>query len=86
VQVDAPPLATSAPRERPQDALSQALNAVRAAAQAVREGAYGRAPASGVRETRTYKLWAEMVEAVDGGQGSLLRALQDRGFAKTRKS
>lgn len=86
VQFDAPPAPAPALRERPQDALGQALNAVRAAAQAVREGAYGRAPATGVRETRTYKLWAELVEAVDGGQGSLLRALQDRGFAKSRKS
>lgn len=85
VQLDAPTVASPAPRERPQDALVQALNAVRAAAQAVREGAYGRAPAAGVRETRTYRLWAELVEAVDGGQGSLLRALQDRGFAKSRK-
>lgn len=67
------------------DALLQALKTVQAAAQAVRSGAYGKAPAQGVRETRTYRLWAELVEALDGGAGSLLRALQDQGFVKTRK-
>lgn len=85
VQLDAPALKPPEQGERPQDALNQALKAVRAAAQAVRDGAYGRAPATGVRETRTYKLWAEIVEAIEGGQSSLLRALQDRGFAKSRK-
>jgi len=67
------------------DALLQALKAVQTAAQAVRSGAYGKAPAQGVRETRTYRLWAELVEALDGGGSSLLRALQDQGFVKTRK-
>lgn len=68
-----------------QDALLQAVKAVQAAAQVVRSGAYGKAPAQGVRETRTYRRWAELVEALDGGSGSLLRALQDQGFVKTRK-
>lgn len=70
---------------RREDSLLVALKAIRAAAQAVKSGAYGRAPASGVRETRTYRLWADIVEAVDGDSNSLLRALQERGFAKSRR-
>lgn len=72
------------------DPLQDALTAVRAAAAAVRGGAYGRAPENGVRSTRPYRLWSDIWEAVcgtDGGptNGSLMRALQDRGFAKTRQ-
>lgn len=72
------------------DPLQDALTAVRAAAVAVRGGTYGRAPETGVRSTRPYRLWSEIYEAVcgtDGGpsNGSLMRALQDRGFAKTRQ-
>lgn len=72
------------------DPLQEALTAIRAAAAAVRAGAYGRAPETGVRATRPYRLWSDIWEAVsgtDGGptNGSLMRALQDRGFAKSRQ-
>lgn len=67
------------------DPLAEALSAVRAAAQAVASGRYGKAPAKDVRGTRPYKLWAQLLEAVQGeGGGSLLRALQDRGYVKRR--
>ncbi len=67
------------------DPLQEALVAIRAARDAVLAGRYGTAPAEGVRATRPYKLWAEILEAVEGsGSGSLLKALQTRGFAKTR--
>lgn len=83
------PVEARTPDRRP-DPLQEALTAVRAAAAAVRSGAYGRAPENGVRSTRPYRLWSDIWEAVcgtDGGpaSGSLMRALQDRGFAKTRQ-
>jgi hypothetical protein len=65
--------------------LAEALTAVKAAADAIRDGAYGHAPAGGARSTRTYQLWAELSEALDGNRESLLRALQEKGFVKTRK-
>ena len=76
--------------EKRVDSLQDALTAVRTAAAAVRGGAYGCAPEAGVRSTRPYRLWSDIYEAVcgaDGGpnSGSLMRALQDRGFAKTRQ-
>ena len=67
------------------DPLAEALSAVRAAAQAVATGRYGKAPARDVRGTRPYKLWAQLLEAVQGeGSGSLLRALQEKGYVKRR--
>jgi hypothetical protein len=85
------PLEVKGPvQERRSDPLQDALTTVRAAAAAVRNGNYGRAPETGVRSTRAYKLWSEIYEAVcgvDGGptSGSLMRALQDKGFAKSRQ-
>ncbi len=67
------------------DKLTEALVSVKAAAAAVRDGAYGHAPAEGARSTRTYRLWSELSEALDGGRQSLLRALQEKGFVKARK-
>jgi hypothetical protein len=65
--------------------LAEALSAVRAAAQAVAAGRYGRALADQVRTTRTYRLWAELFELVQGDrETSLLRALQSKGFVKKR--
>jgi hypothetical protein len=89
VQLLDPIVETKAP-ERRTDPLPDALNAIRAAAAAVRSGAYGRAPENGVRSTRPYRLWSEIYEAVcgtdgDPSNGSLMRALQDRGFAKSRQ-
>ena len=67
------------------DPLADALAAVRAAAQAVATGRYGSAPAEQVRTTRTYKLWSELFELVQGERDtSLLRALQSKGFVKKR--
>jgi hypothetical protein len=67
------------------DPLAEALTAVRAAAQSVTAGHYGKAPAEGVRTTRTYKTWSQLLEAVQGeNDGSLLRALQESGYVKRR--
>lgn len=67
------------------DPLRSALAAVQEAARAVAAGRYGKAPAEQVRSTRTYRLWADLWAAVEGEtEGSLLRALQDRGFVKRR--
>ena len=67
------------------DPLTEAVSAVRAAAQAVANGRYGNAPAEQVRTTRTYRLWSELFELVQGDSDtSLLRALQAKGFVKKR--
>lgn len=72
------------PERRP-DPLLETLTILRAAVTAVRNGAYGTAPESGVRSTRTYRLWADIYNTVSGSAGdTLLRALQDRGFAKAK--
>ena len=69
----------------PADPLAEALSAIRSAAQAVASGRYGKAPAKDVRGTRPYRLWAQVLDAVQGeGDGSLLRALQDKGYVKRR--
>lgn len=69
----------------PVDPLDSALRAIRSAVQAVACGHYGHAPAEGVRTTRPYKVWSELLEAVQGEtEGSLLRALQERGFVKRK--
>lgn len=65
------------------DPLHDALTAIEAATKALRDGTYGSAPSTGARNTRTYALWAQIVDAVDGRDGDcLLAALQERGFAK----
>ncbi|MBL0719734.1 hypothetical protein JI742_07515 [Piscinibacter sp. Jin2] len=89
VQVIDPVETPRAPDKRA-DPLQDALVSIRAAAAAVRGGAYGRAPETGVRSTRPYRLWSDIYEAVCGTDGdavggSLMRALQDRGFAKSRQ-
>lgn len=67
------------------DPMRDALKAIQTARDAVLSGRYGSAPAEGVRSTVTYKLWAEIFDLVGGADGnSLMRALQTRGFAKTR--
>ena len=67
------------------DPLAEALSAIRSAAQAVASGRYGKAPARDVRGTRPYRLWAQVLDAVQGeGDGSLLRALQEKGYVKRR--
>jgi hypothetical protein len=89
-----PPVAPSAPiaakpavtsiTERT-DTLRDALDAINAARVAVLAGSYGSAPKEGVRTTYAYKKWADILQAVTGTTGdSLMRALQTRGFAKTR--
>ena len=67
------------------DTLRDALDAINAARVAVLAGSYGSAPKEGVRTTYAYKKWADILQAVTGTTGdSLMRALQTRGFAKTR--
>ena len=67
------------------DTLRDALDAIHAARVAVLAGSYGSAPKEGVRTTYAYKKWADILQAVTGTTGdSLMRALQTRGFAKTR--
>ncbi len=81
------PVAPAAPVVAPgrDDPLRDALIAIKAARDAVLAGRYGTAPAEGVRATYAYRTWAEIYEAIEGGaNGSLLRALQTKGFAKTR--
>ncbi|WP_404299910.1 hypothetical protein [Alicycliphilus denitrificans] len=67
------------------DKLADALVAIKAAAEAVRNGDYGKAPVEGARSTRAYRLWSELYRAVEGDERSLLRALQEKGFVKWRK-
>lgn len=84
--IDHMPTRPVAPPPRPaDDKLADALAAIKAAAEAVRNGAYGKAPVEGARSTRAYRLWSELYRAVEGDERSLLRALQDKGFVKTRK-
>ncbi|EHL20636.1 hypothetical protein KYG_22311 [Acidovorax sp. NO-1] len=75
-----------APSEQaPSDPLGEALNAIAAASQAVRQGRYGRAPDTGFRKTRVFKQWTAILAAIDGAESSLLRALQEAGYATRRK-
>lgn len=68
------------------DPFSDALTAMRAAADAVRNGHVGTAPSTGARTTRTYALWAQIAAEVDGtADNSLLASLQARGFVKRRR-
>jgi len=78
----------SAPRQDAQkaDPLVEALNAIRAAAQAVRDGHYGNAPVDGARRSKPYEIWIEISRDIDGTSGpdGLLRALQSCGWVKAR--
>lgn len=67
------------------DPLREALRAIATASEAVRQGRFGRGPISGFRKTAVFRQWTEILAAVDGGERSLLRALQDAGFASRRK-
>ena len=72
-------------REPTEDPIDAALKAIRAAAKAVEGGHYGRAPSTGVRETKPYQRWQEVQRALTGDVGdSLMRALQRMGFVKTK--
>ena len=64
---------------------SLALVAIKAAAEAVRNRAYCKAPVKGARSTRAYRLWSGLYRAGEGDERSLLRALQEKGFVKWRK-
>ena len=76
----------SAPPPRAKgEKLEEALAAIKAAADAIRSGDYGKAPLEGARSTRAYRLWSELYRAVEGDERSLLRALQEKGFVKWRK-
>ncbi len=85
--IDNIPTRPTAPPQRPaDDKLAEALGAIKAATEAVRNGAYGKAPVEGARSTRPYRLWSDIFQAIESGERSLLRALQEKGFVKTRKS
>lgn len=80
------PAVSPSPPRPSDDKLAEALVAIKAAAEAVRNGAYGKAPVEGARSTRPYRLWSDIFQAIESGERSLLRALQEKGFVKTRKS
>lgn len=69
----------------PSEPLLDALKAIALAAEAIRQGRYGRGPKIGARKTSVFRQWVEILAAIDGGDSSLLRALQDTGFASRRK-
>jgi hypothetical protein len=68
------------------DPLGAALDAIRAAAQAIHAGHYGSAPVEGARRSKVYGDWIEITREVEGtgGAGGLLRALQGRGWVKAK--
>jgi len=79
------PIHASPTEHQRSDPLKDALIAIKSARDAVLAGWYGTAPVEGVRGTTVYKLWADIFETVGGSDGnSLMRALQTKGFAKTR--
>jgi hypothetical protein len=80
------PVTTPVAEQGRSDPLKDALTAIiKAARDAVMAGRYGTAPAEGVRASYAYRKWAEIFDAIEGtGNDSLLRALQSKGFAKTR--
>lgn len=68
------------------DPLCDALAAIRAARDAVVAGHYGTAQTDKARASPTYRLWSEILEAVEGKKGtSLMAALQGRDFVKKSK-
>ena len=67
------------------DPMREALKAISAASEAVRQDRYGRGPKNGFRKTAVFRQWTEILAAVDGSERSLQRALQDAGFASRRK-
>ena len=66
------------------DPLDAVLTAVVSATAMVKAGHYGIAPAGNVRDTNVYKRWRSIGEAVDSGKDSLLKALQEKGWARVR--
>lgn len=78
----------SAPRQEPRrgDPIEDALEGLRAAGRAVAAGHYGQAPAEGIRRSKVYADWIEIVREVEGAtaQGGLLRALQRAGWVKAK--
>lgn len=66
------------------DPLADAVQALRAAARAVKEGRYGSAPEEGVRRSKVYADWIEITREVEGGEDGLLRALQRGGWVKAK--
>ena len=65
------------------DPLSDALAAIKAARDAVVVGHYGTAQTDRARTSPAYRLWSEILEAIEGKKGtSLMAALQGRDFVK----
>lgn len=70
-----------------QDPLSVAVAALKSAAEAVASGHYGSAAPGGSRKSPVYQHWQAVTRHVEGGGPgtvSLLRALQMKGWVKTR--
>jgi len=69
------------------DPLKDALAALERATQAVRDGYYKNGPVKGFQATEVYQAWSAITAAVDGdNEGSLMRALQGRGWVKRGSS
>ena len=65
------------------DPLTEALLAIKAARDAVLEGRYGTAQLDKARASHAYRLWSEILEAVEGNKSTSLKgALQDRKYVK----
>ncbi|MBE0548560.1 MAG: hypothetical protein IH627_13115 [Rubrivivax sp.] len=72
-------------RETTEDPMDAALKAIRVAVKAAQDGHYGRAPSTGVRDTKTYRRWLSLTHALIGeNDDSLMRALQRIGFVKMK--
>lgn len=66
--------------------LGACVQALQRAAESVQRGELGCAPSSGARATPAYAAWTEIVRLVNGpGSGTLVAALQDRGYVKRRR-
>jgi hypothetical protein len=67
-------------KSEPLEVLNEALAG---ATRAILDGTYGRAPESGVRESKVYRAWQEFQRLLNDEDG-YLRALQARGWVKAR--
>lgn len=76
------------PKRSARDPLSVAVTALQVAAEAVAEGQYGSPVPGTSRKSSVYQHWQSVTRHVEGGGSgvSLLKALQARGWVKTRGS
>jgi hypothetical protein len=66
------------------DPLDAVVDAAMNATALIKAGHYGDAPSGNLRDTKVYKRWQRIREAIDSGQGSVLKALQSKGWARVR--